>query len=144
MTNKRQIIPAAGLLAVIAIAGYMVVRLNAQDATMTGNFTNAIAAEVRDANKQVLLRGQFETAKEDDGDLERPATLEPTGLDPDASGEAEVEWAKDAPAQQEVEFTVRNLPPNTALTFAIDGVQVGTATTDSRGRAELEIDVRAK
>jgi hypothetical protein len=33
--------------------GYMVVRLNAQDATMTGFFTNAIAAEVRDASNDL-------------------------------------------------------------------------------------------
>jgi hypothetical protein len=49
---------------------------------------------------------------------------------------------EDEPAEQDVEFSVRNLPPGAALTFAIHGVQVATATTDARGRAEVELGVR--
>ena len=141
MTDKRQIIPAAGLLTTMAVAAYMVVRLSAQTATPAGDFTNAALAEVRDAQGQVLLRGQFQLADEEDDDIERKAVLATTGVDADAHGEAEVEFSKNAPATQEVEFSVRNIAPGAILTFAIDGVEVATATADGKGRAEVELDV---
>jgi hypothetical protein len=139
--NRREIIPPAGLLAVVAAAAYMVVQVNAQTAVPAGDFTNAATAEVRDSQGQVLLRGPFVAADEDDDDVERKATLQSTGVDGDAAGEAEVEFARSAPAVQEIEFGVRNLPPDAALTFVVDGTTIGTATTDRRGRAELEVDI---
>jgi hypothetical protein len=141
MKDKRQIIPAAGLLATLAVAIYMVVQLSAQTATPAGDFTNAGQAEVRDAQGQVLLRGSFEQADEDDDDIERKAVLAAAGADPNLRGEAEVEFSRNAPAKQEIEFSVRNVAPGTVLTFAIDGVDVATATADGKGRAEVEVDV---
>jgi hypothetical protein len=67
--------------------------------------------------------------------------LEPTGTDTDAAGEAEVEFTKTRPVRQEIEYSVRNLQPGTTLTFLIDGQAITQATTDSRGRAEVEVDV---
>lgn len=142
MKDKRQMIPAVGLLATAVAAVYMVVRLNGQTTVPNADFTNAAFAEVRDAQGQVVLRGQFQVADEDDDDVERKAVLAPTGVDADATGEAEVEFSKDAPATQEVEFSIRNVSPNTAFTFVIDGTAVATATADGRGRAEVELDVR--
>lgn len=142
MNDKRQLIPAAGLLATFTAAVYMVVQLNGQTASPTGDFTNAARAEVRDAQGQVILSGQFQRVDEEDDDIERKATLAPTGVDADAAGEAEVEFSKAAPAQQEVEFSVRNVAAGAVLTFAIDGTDVATATADRRGRAEVEVDVR--
>jgi hypothetical protein len=141
MNDKRQIIPAVGLLATMAAAVYMVVQLSAQTAAPGSDFTNAALAEVRDAQGQVLLRGQFQLADEDDDDIERKAVLATAGGDADARGEAEVEFSRNAPATQEVEFSVRNIPPGAVLTFAIDGVDVATATTDGKGRAEVELEV---
>ena len=46
---------------------------------------------------------------EEDDDIERKAPLQSTGIDADALGEADVEFTKDAPSDQEVEFSVRNL-----------------------------------
>ena len=66
-------------------------------------------AQVRDAQGQVVLQGQFMPPDEEDDDVERHATLAPTGVDADAAGEAEVEFAKAAPTSQEVEFSVTNL-----------------------------------
>jgi hypothetical protein len=63
-----------------------------------------------------------------------------SGSDTDAAGEAEVETSKDTPAQQEIEFSIRNLEPGAVYTFVIDGQDVGTATADQRGRAELEVE----
>jgi hypothetical protein len=139
MTEKRQLIPFAGLLATIAIAAYMVAQLNGQPAS--GDFTNAVTAEVREAQGQVVLRGQFVVAEEDDDDTERKAVLEPTGVDADAAGDAEVEFSKETPSEQEVEFSIRNVEPGAAFTFAIDGIDVATATADRRGRVEVELEV---
>ena len=143
MTNT-QLIPLAGLLSTIGIAAYVVVQLNGQAIATTGDFTNAATAEVRDAQGQVVLRGQFAVApdEEAEGEVERKAVLTPAGADADASGEAEIEFAKATPAAQELEFSVANLAPNSTFTFVIDGTDVATATTDARGRAETEWDVR--
>lgn len=104
-------------------------------------FTNAVTAEVRDAQNQVILSGQF--AATDDGDgIERKATLAPTGIDADASGEAEIEVSgRGTDREQEVEFSVSNVQPGTVLTFLIDGRAFATVTADDRGRAEHERDV---
>jgi hypothetical protein len=143
MSDKRQLIPIAGLLATMAIASYMVAELDGQaTAAATANFTNAAVAEVRDAQGLVVLHGQFVLSDEDDDDTERKAVLTPTGLDGDAGGNAEVEFAQSAPVTQEVEFSVRGLQPGVTFTFVIDGHEVATATTDRRGRAEVERDVR--
>jgi hypothetical protein len=142
MRNKRQMIPAVGLLGIAAFAVYTVAQLSGQTAAVTGDFTNAARAEVKDAQGQIILRGHFQLADEEDDDIERKATLESTGVDADAAGDAEVEFAKNAPAQQEVEFSVRNVAPGETFTFVIDGTDVGTAKADAKGRAELEIDVR--
>jgi hypothetical protein len=139
MTDKRQLIPIAGLIAIVAVAMYMVAQLDAQT-PVKGNFSNAAIAEVRDSQAQVILRGGFEAVEEDDDDIERKATLVPSGSDTDAAGEAEVETTNDTPAQQEIEFSIRNVEPGAVYTFVIDGQDVGTATADQRGRAELEVE----
>ena len=141
MSERRQIVPVAGLLATIGIAGYMVVQLDGQGVVSGGDFSRAVSAEVRDAQGQPLLRGLFVPAEEDDDDIERKATLEPAGADADAAGDAEVEFSRGTPADQEIEFSVRNVEPGAALTFVIDGTQVAAATADRRGRAEVELDV---
>jgi hypothetical protein len=141
MKDKRQAIAIVGLLATIAAAVYMVVQLNGQERAPAGDFTNAATAEVRDAQGQVVLRGQFVLADEEDDDIEKKATLQPTGVDADAAGEAEVEFAKGAPTKQEIEFSIQNLQAGVAFTFVIDGIDVATATADRRGRAEVEVDV---
>lgn len=141
--DKRQMIPAGGLLATVAAAAYMVVQLNGQAGQPTADLTNAALAEVRNAQGQVILSGQFQLVEEeDDDDVERKATLAPTGVDADATGEAEVEFSKTAPSEQEVEFSVQNVAAGAVLTFVIDGTQVATATADQRGRAEVDLDVR--
>jgi hypothetical protein len=142
MKDKRQAIAVFGLAATIAGAVYMVVQLDSQERAPEGNFTNAATAEVRDAQGQVVLRGQFVPVDEEDDDIEKKATLQPTGVDADAAGEAEVEFAKAAPSTQEIEFSVRNLQAGAAFTFVIDGIEVATATADRRGRAEVEVNVR--
>jgi hypothetical protein len=143
MSNLRKFVPVAGLLTAIVVVIYMVVQLTAQGTTnLSANFTNAAVAEVKDAQGHVVLQGQFVPVEEDDDDIERKAILKPAGSDADAAGEAEVEFAKSAPATQEVEFSVSGLQPGGTFTFVIDGQEVATATADRSGKAEVEIDVR--
>lgn len=142
MMNRRQMIPAAGLLATVVAGVYMVVQLNGQAVQPTADLRDAALADVRNAQGQVILSGQFQLVEEEDDDVERKAVLAPTGVDADAAGEAEIEFSPSAPAQQEVEFSVRNVAPGAVLTFVIDGTEVASATADKRGRAEVELDVR--
>lgn len=145
MSNKqKQIIPIAGLVATMGLAAYMVVQLSAQTpATLTGDFTNAAVAEVRDAQSRTVLQGQFAAVEEEDDDTERKAALKPTGVDADASGEAEVEFAKTGTVTaQEIEFSAKGLEPGATFTFVVDGQVVATATADRRGNADVELDVK--
>jgi hypothetical protein len=132
----RQWIPLSGLLTTIAASAYMVVQLSAQGAAV--DLTNASLVTVRDAQGQVVLQGQF-TAKEGDGRPERKAALTAAGASTTASGEAEIEFGQNGP--EEIEFSVENLPPGATFTFVVDGADVASATTDKRGRAEVELDV---
>jgi hypothetical protein len=99
-------------------------------------------AGMKDAGGQIVLQGEFTAPVEEDGGLEHRARLAPTGVDADAAGEAEVEFAKTGATSQEVEFSVRNVQPGGSFTFVIDGLDVASATSDRRGRAEVEVDVR--
>jgi hypothetical protein len=142
MTNKVKVIPVVGLLCTIAVAGYMVAQLNGQSSAPTGDYRSAAVAEVRDARGVIVLRGEFVVAEEEDDDIERKAALKETGVDADAAGEAEVEYAKATPTVQEVEFTARNLQPGATFTFVIDGHDVAPVTADRSGKAEVELEVR--
>ena len=87
MSKKRQMVPIAGLFALLGVAVYMVVQLNGARhyECVTGDFTNAAVAEVKDAQGQMVLQGQFDAVPQsDDEDTERKATLKPTGIDADA------------------------------------------------------------
>ena len=144
--KTTQWIPVGGLLATTIAAGYMVVQLSAQSAAQPTaqqiDFTNAATAQVKDAQGQIVLEGPFMAPVEEDGGLERRATLAPTGVDPDAAGEAEVEYATGTPTVQEVEFSVENLTPAATFTFAIDGTDVASAKANRRGHVEVELNVR--
>ena len=143
MTDRRQLIPLAGLAVTMAVVAYTVIQLGAQVPTVTGDFSNAAVAEARDSQGQVVLRGQFVVEDEDDDDVERKAELKPTGVDADATGEAEVEFDADRPATtQEIEFTIRNVQPGAVFTFVIDGQDVTTGTANDRGTVEAELEVK--
>jgi hypothetical protein len=144
MKSKSQRIALTGLAAVVAAAVYTVAQTSGQTSAPTGDFTNAAVAQVRDAQGQVVLQGQFMAPVEEDGGFERRASLTPTGADRDAAGEAEVEYTKTAPAEQEVEFSVSNLSPGATFTFVIDGIDIASATADNKGEAEVELDVKLR
>ena len=140
--KTRTMIPIAGLLATMGVAAYMVVQLSGQAAGgVTGNFTNATFAEIRDTQGRAVLQGQFAVNAEDDDDTERKAALKPTALDADAAGEAEVDWPKDG-GPQEIEFSATGLEPGGKFVCVIDGRELATVTADKKGKVELELEVK--
>lgn len=145
MKNPVQKIAIGGLLATMLVAGIMVVQLRGQAGTqIAGDFRNAAVAEIRDAQGAVLLKGTFAVAAQDandEGEVERKAPLV-AAAGGSLAGEAEVEYQTDAPATQEVEFTVIGLTAGTAVTLVIDGTTVTSATADKNGKAEAEVEVK--
>ena len=141
MLTNRQIIPTIGLLATIGAAGYMVTRVNAQNATTPVDLRQAATAELRDAQNQVVLTGAFMINDEDDEDIERKAAMKPSGTPADASGVAEVEFARQAPVEQEVEFSGGKLAVGTTYRLMIDGREVLSGMAERDGDLELEARV---
>ena len=103
------------------------------------DFVTAATAEVRNAQGLVILTGRFVETADDSDEVERKATLTPTGTDRDASGAVEVESCREADCRsQEVEFEVVNVDPGAVVRFVIDGKDFATVTSDDRGRATVE------
>ena len=144
MNKKVQLLSLAGLIAIIAATSIFVVQLSGEQASpITGDFRNAVVAEVHDGQGHVLLRGSFAPVDADDeGEVERLAPLKPASPEVKGSGEAEVEYQTDTPNEQEVEFTVSGLTEGTEVSFVIDGKRVGTAKADRRGRVSVELAVK--
>ena len=140
MSDRRQWVPLAGLFGTLAVAVYMVVQLDAQNATSAVTVTNPVMAELKDAQGQIVLQGQFGAAGEDDDDdhSDREAPLTATGVDADAAGEAEIEVSKASGALQEVEVEARGLTSGAAFTLVIDGREVARGIADARGRLDVE------
>jgi hypothetical protein len=99
-------------------------------APLSAQLPPASVVEIRDAQGQVVLRGQFDALDDD----ERYAALGPAGYNAvKARGEIELD-------ARQVEGELRNLAPRTAFTIVIDGREVGVVTTDSRGRADFDLE----
>ena len=144
MKSDIKSLAAAGVLTAALAIVIGVADLSGQRAAqITGDFSNAAVAEIHDAQGQVLLRGEFAPIDNDDkGEVERHAKLGAIAAGLTASGEAEVEYQADTPAEQEVEVSVTGLAPGTAITFVIDGKQIASGTADKRGTFEFEQKVK--
>jgi hypothetical protein len=140
MLTARKAVPAAVIVTVIALTGYVVARFNGQDAIQSADFRNAATAEIRDSTGKVVLRGTFKLVEEEDDDIERKAALTPT-TGGEVMGEAEVEFATEMPADQEVEFAARGLTVGAAYTLIVDGREVASVVADRRGRIAIELEV---
>ena len=143
--NKVQIALLSGLVAVCAAATIAVVQLDGEQASpITGDFRNAAVAEVHDTQGHVLLRGTFAPVESDDeGEVERLATMTAAPPEVTASGEAEVEYETNAPSEQEVELTLTGVTAGAEINFIIDGQRVATTRADQRGRVAVEVAVKA-
>jgi hypothetical protein len=112
-----------------------------QASQVSGDFRNASTAEVRDAQGQVLLRGTFADIPADEDEVERQAALTATAAGGQASGDAEVEYNRDEPNMQEIEFSVAGVPARAIVTLVLDGRDVISATANDNGRAEAEANI---
>ncbi len=140
MLTARKAVPIAVIVAVVAVTAYAVARFNGQEAIPSADFRNAATAEIRDSTGKVVLRGTFMLVEEEDDDIERKAALAPaTGGE--VMGEAEVEFATEMPAEQEVEFAARGLTAGATYTLVVDGREVESVTADERGRIAIELEI---
>ena len=140
MLTARKAVPAVVIVAVIAVTGYVVARFNGQEPIQSADFRNAATAEIRDSTGKVVLRGTFRLVEEEDDDIERKAALALTAGG-EVMGEAEVEFATEMPADQEVEFAARGLEVGATYTLVVDGREVASVVADPRGRIAIELDV---
>jgi hypothetical protein len=140
MLTARKAVPAVVIVAVIAVTGYVVARFNGQEPIQSADFRNAATAEIRDSTGKVVLRGTFKLVEEEDDDIERKAALAPT-TGGEVMGEAEVEFATEMPADQEVEFAARGLEVGATYTLVVDGREVASVVADPRGRIAIELEV---
>jgi len=144
MRNRGQTLPVAGLSATVLAAAYMVVQLHGQGSVVADSvdLRNAATAELRDAQGQVVLSGSFMLEDEDDAeDVERKASLQSSSTGAQASGVAEVEFAREKPVEQEVEFAGRNLQAGVRYTLVVDGHEVIVGVAGRNGALELERNV---
>jgi hypothetical protein len=138
--TPRKAVPAAVIVAVIAVTGYAVARFNGEEPVQSVDFRNAATAQIRDSAGTVVLHGTFMLVEEEDDDIERKAALAPrTGGE--VMGEAEVEFATEMPADQEVEFAARGLTAGATYTLVVDGREVASVVADPRGRIAIELSV---
>jgi len=140
MLTARKAVPAVVIVAVIAVTGYVVARFNGQEPIQSADFRNAATAEIRDSAGKVVLRGTFKLVEEEDDDIERKAALALT-TGGEIMGEAEVEFATEMPADQEVEFAARGLVVGATYTLVVDGREVASVVADPRGRIAFELEV---
>lgn len=140
MLTARKAVPAVVIVAVIAVTGYVVARFNGQKPIQSADFRNAATAEIRDSTGKVVLRGTFKLEEEEDDDIERKAALAST-TGGEVMGEAEVEFATEMPADQEVEFAARGLEVGATYTLIVDGREVASVVADPRGRIAIELEV---
>jgi hypothetical protein len=140
MLTARKAVPAAVIIAVIAVTAYVVARFNGQQTIQSADFRKAATAEIRDSTGKVVLRGTFMLVEEEDDDIERKAALALT-TGGEVMGEAEVEFATEMPVDQEVEFAARGLEVGATYTLVVDGREVASVVADPRGRIAIELDV---
>ena len=92
----------------------------------------------------MTTRGRMAPVDADDqGEVERLATLAAIAPGVTGSGEAEVEYQVDDPAVQEVELVLSGMTPGMDLVLVIDGARITPAKADRKGRVDVEIEVRA-
>ena len=138
--TARNVGLACIVVAVVAVTGYCLARFNGQDAVQGTDFRKAATAQIRDSTGKVVLHGTFRLVEEEDDDIERKAALVAT-TGGEVMGEAEVEFATEMPADQEVEFAARGLEAGATYTLLVDGQEIASLTADARGRIAIERNV---
>jgi hypothetical protein len=123
---------------VIALTGYVVARFNGQNPLRAP--TSGMPQRQKSAAPQGRSCCAVRSSSSRDDDIEPKAALvPPTGGE--VMGEAEVEFATEMPADQEVEFAARGLEVGATYTLVVDGREVASVVADPRGRIAIELEV---
>ena len=112
--------------------------------------TNIKHVELRSPAGQVVLQGDFQAGGGEIGDdngggggdgggggseVRKEIDMTPTGVEPDAEGRVEVRMNS---SREQLDIEAKDLHSNASYTIIIDGFTLGSFTTDSSGKIELE------
>ena len=99
--------------------------------------TNIKIIEVIDKDGQPVLRGDAAAIRREH--IEQTFALTPTGVYPDADGQAEIEVQTEngTATRQTLEIEVEDLLPSTTFKVFLDGSELGGFTTDASGKATI-------
>ena len=117
--------------------------------------TNIAHVELRNPAGQVVLQGDFQAGAGEPGDddgggddngggggngggngnVQREADMVRTGVDPNADGRVRIRLDS---SREEFDIEAEDLDENASYTITVDGFTLGTFTTDSSGKIELE------
>jgi hypothetical protein len=70
------------------------------------------------------------------GSVQREATLNPTGIDPDANGKVKIELSS---SREELEIEASKLEENSSYTIVVDGFLLSTMVTDGSGSLKITL-----
>ena len=133
MTIAKLVLPAF----VMAIAAIAADKFE-HDIPAGFSLANAKTIEIKDANGQVILRGNFAPEDSDKDDSELEAILVGTGSKAKGRAEIEYEQKNNAVTKQELELELEGLAASATVTIVIDGKDLQTVAVDKSGDADLK------
>jgi hypothetical protein len=143
--QAKKVISIVGMVFIFACATISVLSSEVQELkqalpTNINNLSEVKTVEIKDESGQLILSGNFGNATQDGTEVERETVLAATSVMPMARGTAEIEIStnKDSFTVQELELSVKHLPPGKSFKLFVDGQEVGSFTTNHEGKAELE------
>jgi hypothetical protein len=148
--KTKMILPILGLVLTIGYAGIRVARSDAEEVkhalpAALGSLAEVKRVEVKDADGQVVLSGDFGGSKVGGKEIERKAALAGTSLAPEARGKAEIEFSAEGSGadERELEMKVERLAAGATFRLFVDGQEVASFVTNHRGEAEVELSNEA-
>jgi subtilisin family serine protease len=96
--------------------------------------------EVRDASNQIVLQGSFQAGGDDfgggggDGEVQKEASLNSTGVTPDARGKVKTRASS---SRETLEIEADKLNANVQYTVVVDGFSLGAFMTEGNGSFQL-------
>lgn len=146
MDDKRmKLFSLVGMVLILAFATIKVLSSDVHEVKQAlpshiSNLSEVKSVEIKDANGQLILSGNFGNATQDGKELEREAVLAATTVIPAATGVAEIEIStgKASFIEQELELSVKHLSAGTIFHLFVDSQEVAPFKTNHEGKAELE------
>jgi hypothetical protein len=110
------------------------------------NLLNVTLIEVKNSTSQTVLATSTTPANCGKDDVEKEINFTNTGIDTNASGEAEIEVEKENGTidEQKLKVKVENLDAATTFRIFVDNVEIATFTTSNDGKAEVVFSSKPK